>query len=122
MSDTPWTPEQINEIQTLYAQGVSSKIIAARVGRSKGSVLSRLARSRRSEDDTAKAAEYKRQWNRAQRTGMRCCAYEKAPKVDVPPDVLVRRNAYINAEAQGLTGAQFGDPRRGYSALDRRGA
>ncbi len=37
-------------------------------------------------------------------------------------EVLAQRDFYINAAARDLTGAHFGDPPRGFSALDRRGA
>lgn len=121
MDYTPWTPEHDDIIQSLSAQGVSSRLIGAQIGRTKGAVIGRLARLRRDDAAREKDTRYKREWERTRRDQHRSIAV-RAVKVEIPDDVLTSRAAYINAAPRDLTGAHFGDPPRGFSALDRRGA
>ena len=110
-----WTPE---EDATLCAMTIAGfrydEIAEALPGRTYAGVKDRLRFVNLSAEDRAEGNRKKR----ARRVVP--VHYQKStPKVEVPPEVFVDRERRAMA-ARDLTGAFFGDPPRGYSALERR--
>ena len=116
MKALPWTPEEDAVLCEMTIAGQNyDEIAAALPGRTYAGVKCRLRYVNLSAEDRKEANRRKRA-----RVVVPARYQERVPKaVEVPPEVFVDRDRRAMAP-RDLTGAFFGDPPRGYSALERR--
>jgi hypothetical protein len=115
-----WSEEETAVLREMKAAGATVPEIMARLGRSKYGIKERWRWLNTDEEERAKRC---RQINlnrniRAQ-FGNGISATRSAPRV-VPDEVVSNRDARGKAGPRDLAGAFFGDPPRGFSALDRK--
>ena len=104
-----WTDEETEMLCSLHAQGFPFKVIAERIGRTFKSTRNRFQRVAARRRSVAKPSD--------QRVQMPDTAYSAR---SIPDGVQDRRRAYLNAPHRSITSAFFGDPPKGFSALDQR--
>ena len=117
-----WTDDEWAAAQRLRAEGHTMAGVAARIGRGINGVKAKFQwEAMTSDQREARAARifgYKKAW-RDRQSSYR--PKEQVTKTLRPPDEIIHdREARHAAGPRDLTGAFFGDPPRGYSALERR--
>ena len=73
--------------------------------------------------DAAKKRQQKRLYYEKYRKSERepfLCNRVRMDRIIPPSEVLAERERYLNAEYGSLSAAILGDPKRGYSALDKK--
>jgi hypothetical protein len=115
-----WTEEETAVLREMMAAGCSYTEMMAKIGRSKHSIKERWRWINHSEEERAKRRK-QINLNRNIRTqfGNGVSPTRLAPRV-IPEEVTAHRAARIAAGPRDLSGAFFGDPPRGFSALDRK--
>jgi hypothetical protein len=111
-----WSEEETAILREMVAAGCGLPAIMERLGRTEPSVRERWRYINQSREEKAKRQEQiniKRRLRNQFGTGTSLYASR------VPQDVLVNREARLAAGPRDLTGAFFGDPPRGFSALER---
>lgn len=119
----PWSSEQIARAVQMKAAGEEVGAIALAVGRSIKAVQVKLSILNETPERRASRQLKHAERCRANRPGSRKIAgvgffYPQSKKPDC--DVLQEREIRLGTEPRDLTAAFFGDPRPGYSALERR--
>lgn len=109
-----WTPEQITLAMKMLDEGASDADFRAAIGRSKQCAIEKRKRAKYL---SAPAPGMHRVRKRRARTVI----VQQEPFI-VPLEVWVARARRLASPPRDLVGAICGDPRVGYSALDRRGA
>jgi transposase-like protein len=103
-ANRPYTLQDHLMVEAMYEAGKSYAEIAKQLGRSRSAIKSRIrtfghkAANQPVYDGRGTAVEY------------------KVP----PPEVLADRNARLGVRYGNLTSALMGDPKPGYSALDKQ--
>lgn len=120
-SEFEWSAADIATAQKLFAEGLSYAQIGERINRTPKGVRVKLKR-------LSWTPEQRYAYNKKERlrgkkfvarktvAGMRTMVQVTRP---IPPELLADREARY-AAPQDLTGAFFGDPPKGFSALERR--
>ena len=116
-----WNEEDIALIQKLHAEGMSYGAIGERINRSAKAVRVKLKRLSMTpeqiyEYNKKERLRGKKYIARATIAGVR---ENVRPENAIPTDVLTDREARL-AAPRDLTGTFFGDPPKGFSALERR--
>lgn len=116
-----WTDEETTILREMMGAARDVSEIMARLGRSKHSIKERWRWINRTEEDRVRR---QKQINLNRHMRNNCIAGVGASRLvsyrEIPEEVTIIRAARLNAGPQSLTGAFFGDPPRGFSALDRK--
>jgi IS30 family transposase len=108
--NTSLTNEQLAQARILRREGKSFHAISKSVGRSYWTI-------RRALDPAARERRYQREW--ARREDRKSNPQDHARRPIIPPEVEADRDRRLSIQ-RSLTAEFFGDPPKGYSALDRR--
>jgi len=125
MGTTTWTPEMVELLLTLAAEGASATAMAQRFGVKKKAVTDKLYICRLS---PVEARERIRNISRRRREKDRASNYQHILRqtdfviVDnrPPAELIAERDRRNSLMPRDLTAAFFGDPLPGFSALERR--
>ncbi len=117
-----WSPEDWATVVRMRAEGMTIGAVAARIGRRVNTLKAKIRWEAMDSDERASRAArikgYKRKHRQTIKTERQ---FEMVRKEGRPSEESIadreRRHA---AGPRDLTGAFFGDPPRGYSALERR--
>lgn len=104
-----WTEDEVALLKQRKAEGVNHKLIAVELGRSQFSVAERWRWMNNGEEIKER--------RRRRHAGL---LPKAAPKI-IPDDVLIDRERRLTAPVT-INSLILGDPRPGFSALDRRAA
>jgi hypothetical protein len=110
--NTTLTNEQLAQARALRHRGESWHAASKAVGRAYWTV-------RRALDPQAREHRYQTEWSR--REQRKSPGHEASRRPVVPPEVEADRDRRLSIP-RSLTAEFFGDPPKGYSALDRRSA
>lgn len=118
-----WTSEQIAQLHTLYNRGVKRYEIAKIMGMTETRIRQRL----QWESKCGSILTARKRRRAAQRLATKeeqksaRMFFERVEPIHRPPDESIKeRDARYTAPASSLAGFVFGDPPKGFSALDRR--
>ncbi len=116
-----WTDEEIAALRRLRAAGVTMQEIAVALGRTLHMVKGRCMVESGTQKRLRAIRRKQERKNAEIKTIMPRAFLDKPGERAVPAEHQIEeRNARIAAPFRGFTGAFMGDPRVGYSALDRR--
>jgi hypothetical protein len=114
-----WTPELWRQAQALRKAGKGSTEIADILGLTRRQVMNRFYFKSRSRE----SLDQKNAVERESRAVKRGTPYRSPYSWPAPSsDAVAERNIRLATPPRDLTAAVCGDPRPGYSALERRGA
>ncbi len=115
-----WSPEEWATVARMRADRMTVSAIAARIGRRASTVTAKIRFEELDADQREERRKRIRGYKR-RKTIKSDRPFEMVMKHQRPPEELIadRENRHA-AGPRDLTGAFFGDPPRGYSALERR--
>ncbi len=117
-----WSPEDWANVVRLRAEGLTIPAVAARIGRRANTLKAKIRWEAMDEDErAARAARIKGYKRKHRQTIKSDRQFEMVRKEGRPSlETIEDRERRHAAGPRDLTGAFFGDPPRGYSALERR--
>jgi hypothetical protein len=119
---TTWSQDEIILVFELREAKTEWAEIAARVGRTIKGVKAQYYFFSRSPEKQADLNEAKKAYRKAWRSrGGKTCMEVRVERPRDIPDETIEMRKIRSAAPQTLTGAIFGDPPIGFSALDMRG-
>lgn len=117
----PWSPSELETLHLMLAEKKTPKEIAAVLGCERHRVDSRIRQERMTPEQRAIQLKQKAAWFQRHRTGVR--AYREQTISSNRPTCELIEEAQQRAMApRSLTSEFFGDPPKGWSALDRKNA
>lgn len=117
----PWSPDELETLHSMLAEKKTPKEIAAVLGCVRGRVDSRIRQERMTPEQRAIQSKQKAAWFQRHRAGVR--AYrEQTISSNRPTSELIEEAQQRALAPRSLTSEFFGDPPKGWSALDKRPA
>jgi hypothetical protein len=125
MTRKPWTPHDWKRTQDLLAQGFLIVQIAEMIGRTKSQVAEKVRWEKMTPAQREERAAKIRSWKskayyRERNLSPRKMQHTLDQRVDASPEAILARELRAAAPHRDLTGAFFGDPPVGFSALEQR--
>lgn len=117
-----WTSFEWERIVRLRAEGMTIPAVAARIGRSVNATTSKIRWEEMTADQRKARAARIKTYKATHRATIRTTRHYEVIRTEQRPSeaLLHDREMRHAAGPRDLTGAFFGDPPRGYSALERR--
>lgn len=116
-----WSPSELETLHSMLAENKTPKEIAKALGCLRDRVDGRIRHERMSPDQRLIEAKKKAAWDKSNRTGGR--AYREVTiSASRPTSDLVEEAQQRAMAPRSLTSEFFGDPPKGWSALDRKHA
>lgn len=116
-----WTEDEDAMLRELYLSGQRRSAIADRMAKTEQSVKARLYMLPFTAEEKAQRCALRRKWKNNPMFGT-TRAWKDQPRKHFPPptSALDDRDRRLATAPRDLTAALMGDPRPGYSALERR--
>ena len=114
-----WSPDELETLHSMLAEKKTPKEIAKALGCKRYRVDGRIRAERMTPEQRADEAKRKAEWDKKNRAGVR--AYrEQIISSSRPASELIAEAKLRAIAPRSLTSEFFGDPPKGWSALDQR--